>query len=469
MYTEEINDKWNILIVDDEEEVHSVTKLVLMDYEFDHRPLNFISAYSGKEAKQILSNQENIALILLDVVMETDHSGLELVEWIRKDLDNQKTRIILRTGQPGKAPETDVIMSYDINDYKGKTELTTQKLFTTVTASLRSFRDLSIIEITKQGLEAILDSTRSLYEAESFKSFAAGALEELTAILDLNLITSPKSTKGVAIKKIGEQFTILAGAGAYSEAANLPIEEYFPSDICNNIRKTYESKTSTFIDNYYFGFFQTDDGMENILFLEGFDSFSRIKENLLKVFTQNVNSAFNTLHQRHTLLSVYEKALEHLINSFSTLMIGKPSGQILTGYLAAYIGRLCDLEEGDITDLLLAASLYKIDNITALPESQINEAAIIAQQIGEHWDGNGSDSSLKGTEIHLFSRITSIAVYLDQALSTRKNLNTISSLISKNSGRQWDPDICRIVINQLHSIKEYYETLKIHPGIDVES
>ena len=137
------NGCWNIMIVDDEKEIHNVTKLALNQFTFESRGINFISAYSGKEAKQLFQAHKDIALILLDVVMETDNAGLQVAKYIREELANQQTRIVLRTGQPGLAPEEKVIVEYDINDYKEKTELTRQKLFTTVVSSLRSYRQIT--------------------------------------------------------------------------------------------------------------------------------------------------------------------------------------------------------------------------------------------------------------------------------------------------------------------------------------
>ena len=117
--------EWNILIVDDDEEIHTVTRLALSDLEVHDRKLNFLHAYSGKEAKAILDEYgSSIAIILLDVVMETDDAGLTVVRYLREKLNHHEPRIILRTGQPGFAPEEEVIKTYDINDYKTKTELT---------------------------------------------------------------------------------------------------------------------------------------------------------------------------------------------------------------------------------------------------------------------------------------------------------------------------------------------------------
>jgi signal transduction histidine kinase len=137
---------WKILIVDDENEIHQVTKLALDDFIFDHKKLMFLSAFSGLDARQVLRENPDIAVVLLDVIMETEDAGLALVKYIRETLQNRAVRIILRTGQPGQVPERQVIIDYDIDDYKTKTELTSQKLFTTVITALRSFKAYTALE-----------------------------------------------------------------------------------------------------------------------------------------------------------------------------------------------------------------------------------------------------------------------------------------------------------------------------------
>jgi len=160
---------WKILIVDDDIEIHNITKLALNDFTFENKLITFISAYSGKEAKEIIEANPDIALILLDVVMETEEAGLEVVKYIRDILDNKLVRIILRTGQPGQVPEDVVIVSYDINDYKTKTELTNKKLFTTVVTALRAFRALTQIEASKSELEKIAAASARFVPREFLK------------------------------------------------------------------------------------------------------------------------------------------------------------------------------------------------------------------------------------------------------------------------------------------------------------
>lgn len=158
--------EWKILIVDDEQATHTITKSVLRNLIFQGKGLNFESVYSGAEAKEFIKSNPDTALILLDIVMETESSGLDVVRYIREELKNKKVRIVLRTAYPGSAPEQKVIIEYDINDYKDKTELFSQKLMTCVVTALRSYNDLQTIADLNRKLESeVEERTRQLDEA----------------------------------------------------------------------------------------------------------------------------------------------------------------------------------------------------------------------------------------------------------------------------------------------------------------
>lgn len=170
---------YKVLITDDDKEVHATTKLLLRNFKFEGHPLELLHAYSAKEAKQILLETPHIALIFLDVVMEEIDSGLKVVDYIRKELNNQKIRIILRTGQPGEAPEEKVIEAYDINDYRLKTELSATRLFTSVYEALRSYRDLMAIEMHRKGLEQIVVMSSKLFTSNSIEEFYNCILDQI--------------------------------------------------------------------------------------------------------------------------------------------------------------------------------------------------------------------------------------------------------------------------------------------------
>ncbi len=135
-------DTWKVMIVDDDKSIHEVTKLALERFRFEGKSLTLISAYSGAAAKQLILQNPDTAILLVDIRMETDEAGLDLVKYVRETLKNKLIRIILRTGHSGQTPASEIILNYDINDYKTKLELTQEKLVTTVTLSLRNYKTL---------------------------------------------------------------------------------------------------------------------------------------------------------------------------------------------------------------------------------------------------------------------------------------------------------------------------------------
>lgn len=158
---------WQVLVVDDDEEVHRITELALSDFVYANRRLEFINAYSGAEARTKLQENPGIALILLDVVMESDDAGLRFAQFVRQDMANSFIRIILRTGQPGMAPERHVLTVYDINDYRAKTELTQDRLYTVVYTALSSYRDMMALARSRQQLVGVVEELETLSEVTS--------------------------------------------------------------------------------------------------------------------------------------------------------------------------------------------------------------------------------------------------------------------------------------------------------------
>lgn len=176
-------DAWRILVVDDEPEIHAVTRLALKGLQFDGGGIELLHADSAVAAERLLAVQDDIAIVLVDVVMESDDAGLRLVRHIRETLQNSMVRIILRTGQPGQAPEDQVIVQYDINDYKSKTELTAGKLFTAIVTALRAYGHLKQLDSYRRGLERVIETSDSLFEERSLQRFASGVLMQLASFV----------------------------------------------------------------------------------------------------------------------------------------------------------------------------------------------------------------------------------------------------------------------------------------------
>lgn len=180
-------DKWKVIIADDDPDVHRATQIALKNLVFEGKLVVFFSAYSGEECKRLITDTHpDAALVLLDVVMETNNAGLNLVKYIREELNNHQIRIILRTGHPGEAPEESVILNYDINDYKLKIELTRQNLLTTVLASLRAYRDITIIEQQKIKLaQAFKNLQKVQLQLEEYTYSLEKKIADRTSALEL--------------------------------------------------------------------------------------------------------------------------------------------------------------------------------------------------------------------------------------------------------------------------------------------
>ena len=219
---------WRILIVDDEPIVHKVTKLVLKNFVFDGREIEFTSAYSAKEAKLILKNSRNIALVLLDVVMEEKDSGLKLVRYIREELQNKLIRIVIRTGHPGEAPEDKIILNYDINDYRDKTDVTSNKLFSTIVSSLRSYRDMNTIINHNKGLNQIINSSSFISGIHDNDKFIESFSRSLSKLLKNYSHNEVNNIELIVLKPENKRFRIFYQY--QNDVENYDIDEYLEED-----------------------------------------------------------------------------------------------------------------------------------------------------------------------------------------------------------------------------------------------
>ena len=152
---EEYLPPWKILVVDDDPSVHQMTDFVLKDQHFFGRPLDIISAHSASAAFQVLKKQDDIALALIDVVMESEQAGFTLVKQIRDELTNHHIRLIIRTGQPGKSSEESIAKEYEIHGYFNKIEITSDKLKAIIHTALRSYQDITELEFKNRQLKQL--------------------------------------------------------------------------------------------------------------------------------------------------------------------------------------------------------------------------------------------------------------------------------------------------------------------------
>jgi CheY-like chemotaxis protein len=284
---------WSVLIVDDENEVHAVTELALHDFNFCGRGLSYLHAYSGAEARDVLRRNPNIALILLDVVMETERAGLDLVQFVREELHNPFVRIVLRTGQPGQAPEMDVITRYDINDYKQKTELTRERLFTTVYTGLSVYRDLRALDANRHGLEKVIEASARIFELRSIERFTQGVLEQLTALLYLDNDAVMLQASGLAAMHKFTDLRIIAATGAFAEMVGRSAGDVLPAGVLERMDQARRAHAPVYGPDFFAGYYA---GTDDLLFYVGADNPLEIPDRrLIELFCRNVAIARENL------------------------------------------------------------------------------------------------------------------------------------------------------------------------------
>lgn len=291
---------YSILIVDDDEEIHVITRMALNDFKLDGRPLEFVSAYSGSEAQQLLQERNDFALVLLDVVMENDHAGLDVARWIRDTLKNRMIRIVLRTGQPGQAPEEDIIARYEIDDYKEKTELTYRKLVTLMYSSLRAYRELRTIETNRQALESIIEASSELFTASSIRQLSQGILRQLVSLIThADTAAYCEIDSLTAERDVNTAYQIIAATGHYQENIGQRLQQQVHSSIIKELTQQQQAVCFILRHNVYYGLYSTSAGRYYLLYIEGIKQLSDSDQKLLELFMNNTAIAFEHSKQHN--------------------------------------------------------------------------------------------------------------------------------------------------------------------------
>ncbi len=483
--------KWRLLIVDDEEQVHKVTSLVLGNCHFDHAPVELVHAYSMVEAQKILHDQAPFALALVDVVMETDDAGLRLVQYIREELNDNDIRLVLRTGQPGQAPEETVIAKYDINDYKNKTELTSTKLKTLLYSTLRSYRDIRAIAANRQGLYNLIEATSKIVDAHKLPIFASAVLAEIGTLLNLDedAVCTHTPVDAIAAQATHQQYAILAATGKIKE--QLDQNQKLPSQIVEYFDKAKNGHQSLCEDSVYIGYYNTPLVGENLLYVKPNATLDKMGSHLLDIYTRCVAITHHNLSQKSKIQGSRAELVYVLSETIEKRSPSDSKHVRRVSKMAYLLAKRAGLNDNTCERIKLAAPLHDIGTIgisdelltkegryspddhkamgahtdigaTILGVSQrpiLRMASTIAAQHHEHWDGNGYPKQLKGSQINLAARIVAIVDVID-ALGRHKsyrpafNQQEIAEFIQQRLGTQFDPELAKIALELLDEFHE---------------
>lgn len=484
-------DPWKVLIVDDEVDVHSVTTFMIKDLNYQGRPLQFYHAYSGQEAREMLAQHPDMAVILLDVVMETEDSGLKLVQYIREELQNHAVRIVLRTGQPGKAPAAQVIVEYDINDYKEKTELTLEKMLVTVISALRSYSFITTIENNRRGLKKIIEASSDIFERQSLQKLGSGVLSQLAAILQLKGDAMYSQASGLTASGIKGQSVVLAATGDYCRFIDRPINE-IDSALMETALQLAQKQPHGF---YCQGgkcawYFKSQTGSENFLYFEIAKELEEDDHDLLELFFTNVSLAFDNLFLNKGIEDTQKEIIFQIAETMECRSAETGSHVRRVAEYARLLAVKYGLGEEEAEMLKLASTPHDLGKI-GIPDSILNKpgpltpeeyktikthvfrghdllmrshspiiqaAARIVLLHHERWDGRGYPQGLKGEEIHVHGRIIGVADVFD-ALSNRRvyheawSWDAVFAHFEKERGGHFDPKLVDILLENKEEFK----------------
>jgi response regulator RpfG family c-di-GMP phosphodiesterase len=475
---------WELLIVDDDPDVHKITRLLLRSFRLDGEALEMESAYSSSEAKKYLLEHPNTALVLLDVVMETEDAGLQLVHWIRDVWKNSLIRIILRTGQPGAAPEKQVIQEYRINDYKSKTELTELKLFTSVTVALRSYQDLKIIKRSEEGFRRIVHASGELFRGGSREQFYTGILMQLTGLLRLDEHSLYLQSDGVAFGHKEGELTVLAATGDFAlwQGQRFGLDQ---PEVGTLVSRALVEKRSFFEDAFFVGYFASGAGRENIILFRSASGFRPLDREIIQVFSGNVAIAFSN----HDLTDRMETTQREIIFTLGEVVESRSqeTGNHVrrVGSLVGVLGTRAGLDPKEVALLAMVAPMHDVGKI-GIPDDILNKpgpltanemlamrrhttigweilksgggilarAAVIARSHHERWDGSGYPDGLAGEAIPIEARLTALcdvfdALYHDRVYKAAMPLTEILAYMKQARGSHFDPHLTDLFLEDL--------------------
>lgn len=309
---------WPVLVVDDDTQVHAMTEVLLRDFEFEGRPFEVVSALSAAAARIVIRTRPDIPVALLDVVMETEDAGLRLVRHIREDLGNRRMRIILRTGQPGQAPERDVVVAYDINDYKSKSELTAQRLYTALVSALRAWRDIVTIERHRHGLERILAASAPLYELRSMRALVEALVDQLSRIVD-NRGGAVLACRMVDRGDGKSRATLVAGSGRFAPLASQPAATALPPDLAGAIVEAFETQKSVYGVERCVLVFRTREHGTTVFALERPEPYGEDDHRLLELFCNRISIGFDNVCLYEDLIALNQSLERRVADRTSEL------------------------------------------------------------------------------------------------------------------------------------------------------
>jgi EAL domain-containing protein (putative c-di-GMP-specific phosphodiesterase class I)/PleD family two-component response regulator len=291
---------WVVLSVEDNQPYQDVLESAIQEVAFEGRKIELLRASSAASAATILSKRQDISLILLDIVMETDDAGFYLIDTIRNVIGDELVRIVVLTGQPGVKLHDKAINEYNISEYWNKTDLSADKLKSVVVSNLRTWQISQELKIARRGLQMIVDASRSLTARQDTLEFAHTVLEEIARIINV-----PNTGGIVCIVKTGieslQLAPIVAASSHFRELINARLESVFSvynddkkERVEKSIFEAWQTQQHLFENDFTLLFFDTSehDDKQYLMLVDSPHQLDTNHLNLLQAFAENISSGF---------------------------------------------------------------------------------------------------------------------------------------------------------------------------------
>ncbi|KZN12516.1 GGDEF/EAL domain-containing response regulator [Marinomonas sp. TW1] len=285
-----------VLSVEDDADYQMALMNSLSALQYDGKKVEFLKASSASEAAVVIAENPDIAVIFLDVVMETDRAGLGLVGTIREVIGNDLVRIVLLTGQPGMMPTDNLVGQYDIDDYWCKSDLTQAHLQTIVLSNIRTWEHLLAMQEARHSMQLLLFSSQRLSSKKDMLEYTHSILEEISHLLKIEqggIVCFFNSEQ----EKL-EDALIVAASGEYSpyihQFASMAIKDEILTEAA---RQTSLSKKHTFLEGFSVLYFSNKelDGRDYIVVVKLNRNLTSNEVNLLQVFCENISAGFRNV------------------------------------------------------------------------------------------------------------------------------------------------------------------------------
>lgn len=250
--------------------------------------------------------------------MEHQQAGFEVVKYIRDELRNPLIRIILQTAQLEQAPERQIILDYDVNDYKEKRDISTKKLFTSLVTALRTYQDMMTINRNRLGLQKLIEAAPAIFASQSIDKFISGILEQLLSILNLNsnafYCHRDGSTHQPDNHDIIGNYIIAAGTGLYENKVGQYITAVVEEPILNKLRLFSQNDQALCFDDECIINLKHSLHYDSLIYLNGTTHLDDVDQQLIETFCANVAIAYDNLFLNQNIVMM-EKKLVELLNS----------------------------------------------------------------------------------------------------------------------------------------------------------